>query len=50
MDVALRKCTTDDLDIVRELSIRTFYDTYSELNTPENIRICIEGSFNVKVP
>ena len=47
MDLALRRCTIDDMDIVRELSIRTFYDTYAELNTPENIRICIEESFNV---
>ena len=48
MDLALRKCTTDDLEMVRDISIRTFYDTYAELNTPENIRLCIEESFNVK--
>ena len=49
MDLALRRCTIDDMDIIRELSIRTFYDTYAELNTPENIRICIEESFNVEM-
>ena len=48
MDLALRKCTTDDLEMVRDISIRTFYNTYAELNTPENIRLCIEESFNVK--
>ena len=48
MDLALRKCTTDDLEMVRDISIKTFYNTYAELNTPENIRLCIEESFNVK--
>ena len=38
MDISLKLCGIEDLDTLRELSIRTYYETFAALNTPENMQ------------
>ncbi len=47
MDVILRKCCTDDFRALRELSIRTYYETFAHLNTAEDMAAYLEEAFNV---
>ena len=42
------KCTMDDFDVLRELSIRTYYETYAHLNTPEDMQAYIDEAFGIK--
>ena len=48
MSIVLKKCTVDDLDILRELSIRTYYETFSHLNTPENMAAYLGEAFHAE--
>ena len=48
MSAVLRKCTTEDFDLLRELSIRTYYETFAHLNAKENMDAYLEDAFNVK--
>ena len=47
MSIALRKCTIRDFDVLRELSIKTYYETFAHLNTPEDMAAYLEDAFNV---
>ena len=44
----LRKYTAEDFDILRELSIRTYYETFAHLNTKEDMDAYLEDAFNVE--
>ena len=46
MDKFLKKCTIEDFDILRELSIRTYYETFAHLNTKEDMDAYLEDAFN----
>ena len=46
MNCFLRQCTIDDFNILRELSIRTYYETFAHLNTPEDMAAYLEDAFN----
>jgi ribosomal protein S18 acetylase RimI-like enzyme len=46
MNCSFRKCTADDLPALRELSVRTFSDTFRHLNTPEDFRAYLDKAFN----
>lgn len=46
MDKYLRKCTVEDFSALRELSIRTYYETFAHLNTKEDMEAYLEGAFN----
>ena len=48
MSTVLRQCTIQDFDVLRELSIRTYYETFAHLNTPENMSAYLEDAFNVE--
>ncbi|WP_047986387.1 GNAT family N-acetyltransferase [Ornithinibacillus californiensis] len=48
MAVEIRKCKLDDLHILREISIKTFKDTFKDQNSPDNMRAYLENAFNVK--
>ena len=37
----------DDFEVLRELSIRTYYETFSHLNTPENMQAYLDESFEI---
>ncbi|MBE6022595.1 MAG: GNAT family N-acetyltransferase [Cellulosilyticum sp.] len=48
MNILLRKCTLEDLDVLRELSIRTFYETFAHHNTMENMNAYLKYAFDVE--
>ena len=47
MEKYLRKCTMKDFDTLRELSIRTYYETFAHLNTPEDMQAYLDEAFEV---
>lgn len=47
MNYILKPCYRDDFDTLRELSIRTYYETFAHLNTPEDMAAYLEDAFNV---
>ncbi len=47
MATILRKCTAEDFETLRELSIRTYYETFAHLNTAEDMAAYLEEAFNV---
>ena len=48
MPVTLRRCTADDLDILRALSISTYSETFSHMNTPENMDAYLSQAFHAE--
>ena len=48
MNCYLKQCTINDFDVLRELSIRTYYETFAHLNTPEDMAAYLEDAFNVE--
>lgn len=48
MDIIMERCTRDDLQILQEISIETFQDTFKEQNTPENLKAYLEKAFSIR--
>ncbi|MGE7837249.1 GNAT family N-acetyltransferase [Viridibacillus arvi] len=48
MTVKIIKCNREDLQLLREISIETFNDTFSNQNSPENMKAYLERAFNSK--
>lgn len=48
MEILLNICAIDDSDVLRELSIKTYYETFSSMNTPENMEAYLEQAFDRK--
>ena len=48
MSKLLRPCKPEDFCTLRELSIRTYYETFAHLNTPEDMAAYLEDAFNVE--
>lgn len=48
MTTPIRKCTIDDLRQLQEISILTFYETFKEQNSPENMKAYLEKAFSVE--
>ncbi|MBA9029016.1 GNAT family N-acetyltransferase [Peribacillus huizhouensis] len=46
MTVKIKKCNRDDLQILQEISIETFNDTFKNQNSPENMKAYLERAFN----
>ena len=42
----IRKATISDLKIIQEISKQTFLETFSEVNTPENMENYVRENFN----
>ncbi len=47
MEKCLKKCTMDDFDVLRELSIRTYYETFAHLNTTEDMQVYLDEAFEI---
>jgi ribosomal protein S18 acetylase RimI-like enzyme len=47
MKLTIRECTIDDLLILRELSYKTYNDTFSHVNTPANMKAYLEQAFDI---
>lgn len=39
--------TMEDFDVLRELSIRTYYETFAHLNTAEDMQACLDEAFEI---
>lgn len=48
MILFLRKCKEDYFEVLRELSIRTYYETFAHLNTPEDMAAYLDDAFNAE--
>ena len=46
--IEIQQATLNDLEILQELSIQTFTETFAAVNTPENIANYIKDSFNTQ--
>ena len=47
MTIQIRKCTLEDLPILREVSYETFDETFKDQNSPENMKGYLEKAFNI---
>ena len=45
MNITLRTCTPDDFEMLRALSIKTFYETFAPMNEPEDMEEYLKTSF-----
>ncbi|RUT47324.1 GNAT family N-acetyltransferase [Paenibacillus anaericanus] len=48
MTIIIKKCRREDLQILQEISIETFNDTFKDQNSPENMKAYLEIAFNSK--
>jgi diamine N-acetyltransferase len=48
MTVKIKKCNHEDLQLLQEISIETFNDTFKDQNSPENMKAYLERAFNSK--
>lgn len=44
--IRIRKASIADLEIIQEISIKTFVETFAAANTPENLENYIQENFN----
>ncbi|WP_432405697.1 GNAT family N-acetyltransferase [Wukongibacter sp. M2B1] len=47
MKLDIRECTIDDLVALREISYRTYDDTFKNMNTPANMKDYLEKAFDI---
>ncbi|WP_209125637.1 GNAT family N-acetyltransferase [Alkalihalobacillus sp. BA299] len=48
MTVKIKKCNIEDLQMLQEISIETFNDTFKEQNSPKIMKAYLERAFNLK--
>ncbi|WP_158737273.1 GNAT family N-acetyltransferase [Alteribacillus sp. YIM 98480] len=48
MTVYIKKCNCEDLQILQDISIETFNDTFKDQNSPEHMKAYLERAFNSK--
>ena len=48
MTIKIKKCTYDDLEMLQEISIETFNDTFKDQNSSENMKAYLERAFDTK--
>jgi diamine N-acetyltransferase len=46
--ISIRSCTLHDAEAIVSLGIRTFRDTFDEMNTPENMMLYLNKTFTLK--
>ncbi|MBM7588150.1 ribosomal protein S18 acetylase RimI-like enzyme [Bacillus pakistanensis] len=46
--INFKKCTIEELSILLEISYETFYETFKDQNSPENMNAYLEKAFNLK--
>ena len=42
----IKKCTLQDLESLQKISIETFYQTFADVNTAENMKAYLENAYN----
>ena len=45
MTALFRQCTIDDLDVLQSFSRQRFFETFADMNTPENMTAYLEAAF-----
>ena len=45
MNIFLQRCTEKDVDILREISVKTYFETFEKFNSPENMRAYLDKAF-----
>lgn len=48
MTVNIKKCNLEDLLLLREISVETFNETFSNQNSPDNMKAYLDRAFNTK--
>ncbi|MBQ4897973.1 GNAT family N-acetyltransferase [Paenibacillus sp. Marseille-P2973] len=48
MSVKIQKCGIEDVELLQEISIETFNDTFKDQNSPENMKNYMDRAFNSK--
>lgn len=48
MTINIKKCTFEDLNQLQKISYETFYETFKDQNSPENMEAYLERAFNLK--
>jgi ribosomal protein S18 acetylase RimI-like enzyme len=43
---SIKKCTLQDLESLQKISIETFYQTFADSNTTENMKAYLENAYN----
>lgn len=49
MTTKIRRCTTQDVETLRKLSIETYTDTFAAYNTVSNTQAYIDSAYDIKV-
>jgi diamine N-acetyltransferase len=47
-NITIRSCSLHDVETIISLGIRTFRDTFDEVNTPENMMMYINDKFSIR--
>lgn len=47
MNFRIRPCTVDDLEVLRDMAVQIFSETFSPLNTPENMDAYMQSAYNL---
>lgn len=47
MELTFKQCKSDNIYTLREFSYRTFNETFSHLNTPQNMKAYLDESFHI---
>lgn len=47
MNIALKKCTPEDVDELQKISMITFVETFEEQNSPEHMKEYLDKAFNI---
>lgn len=48
MTINIKRCTSEDLHTLQEISYETFNDTFKNQNSPENMKAYLDRAFNLK--
>ncbi len=46
MTLQFRRCVAEDLDALRAISVKTYYETFAAVNTPENMEAYLQAAYN----
>ena len=47
MTINIKKCSVNDLELLRKISIETFHETFKDQNSPANLKAYMEKAFNL---
>jgi ribosomal protein S18 acetylase RimI-like enzyme len=46
--ITIRSCSLHDVEVIKSLGIRTFRETFDEMNTPQNMMLYINSTFTIR--